>query len=353
MSVDPAFLAKISLFAPLDDDERAVLAQAMVDRQVKPGEVLFRAGEPGDSMFIVVEGGIELSVKDKAGQKIVLHTPTAGEFFGELSPARRWLAHRDRNRRRGELALRPRSRGHPAAVQEASRSRPRHARRDGPDDAQGNALLQARVSRNVNEAAESKLSLLDRIADVIAAFSGSMAFLILNGVWFVVWIGWNVVPMPWFEPFDPFPFGLLTMIVSLEAIFLSCFVLISQDRQSAKDRVRSHRIRGQYQGRARGRAPPREDRPHPRGDARPIHADRESAGRRAAPQARHQRRNHEGRVEGTDDAALRRLTTCCQSTNSGNFERPPVPPNRFKQIKHFITPSATYIGVWLRLHGCP
>src|SRR5438045_8771839 len=49
----------------------------------------------------------------------------------------------------------------------------------------------------------------------------------------------NVVPMPWFDPFDPFPFGLLTMIVSLEAIFVSCFVLISQDRQSAKDRVRS------------------------------------------------------------------------------------------------------------------
>src|SRR5215475_3650083 len=89
-----------------------------------------------------------------------------------------------------------------------------------------NALLQARVSRNVNEAAESKL--LDRIADVIAAFSGSMAFLILNGVWFVAWTAMNVVPMPWFEPFDPFPFGLLTMIVSLEAIFLSCFVLISQ-----------------------------------------------------------------------------------------------------------------------------
>jgi CRP/FNR family transcriptional regulator, cyclic AMP receptor protein len=85
MSVDPAFLAKISLFAPLDDDERAVLAQAMVDRQVKPGEVLLRAGEPGDSMFIVVEGGIELSVKDKAVQKIVLHTSTAGEFFDERS----------------------------------------------------------------------------------------------------------------------------------------------------------------------------------------------------------------------------------------------------------------------------
>src|SRR5262249_31220603 len=85
MSVDPAVLAPISLFAPLDDHQRAGLAQAMCDRQVRPGEVLFRAGEPGDSMFIVVEGGIELSVKDKAGQKIVLHTPTVGEFFGELS----------------------------------------------------------------------------------------------------------------------------------------------------------------------------------------------------------------------------------------------------------------------------
>lgn len=237
MSVDPAFLAKISLFAPLDDDERAVLAQAMVDRQVKPGEVLFRAGEPGDSMFIVVEGGIELSVKDKAGQKIVLHTPTAGEFFGELS------------------LLDGGSRTATATAAEASslyvldredmlqlfKKRP-EAGLDmlgamGRMTRKANALLQARVSRNVNEAAESKLSLLDRIADVIAAFSGSMAFLILNGVWFVVWIAMNVVPMPW--PFDPFPFGLLTMIVSLEAIFLSCFVLISQARQSAKDRVRS------------------------------------------------------------------------------------------------------------------
>jgi CRP/FNR family transcriptional regulator, cyclic AMP receptor protein len=119
-----------------------------------------------------------------------------------------------------------------------------------------NALLQARVSRNVNEAAESKLSLLDRIADVIAAFSGSMAFLILNGVWFVVWIAMNVVPMPW--PFDPFPFGLPTMIVSLEAIFLSCFVLISQARQSAKDGMRAAHPR---QGGRRARAMPTGDAP--------------------------------------------------------------------------------------------
>jgi uncharacterized membrane protein len=65
-----------------------------------------------------------------------------------------------------------------------------------------------------------------------------MPFLILNAAWFIIWIGLNVLPLG-FQPFDPFPFGLLTMIVSLEAIFLSCFVLVSQNRQAEKDRVRS------------------------------------------------------------------------------------------------------------------
>ena len=99
-------------------------------------------------------------------------------------------------------------------------------------------LLRTRVSRNVNEEFEEKLSTLQRIADWIAWFSGSMQFLIINGLWFVIWIAANTVPDK-DSQFDPFPFGLLTMIVSLEAIFLSCFVLISQNRQAAKDKVRS------------------------------------------------------------------------------------------------------------------
>src|SRR5262249_25618217 len=82
-------------------------------------------------------------------------------------------------------------------------------------------------------------TILQRIADAIAAFSGSMPFLIGNATWFLLWILWNTILPATALHFDPYPFGLLTMIVSLEAIFLSCFVLISQDRQAAKDRVRS------------------------------------------------------------------------------------------------------------------
>jgi uncharacterized membrane protein len=98
-------------------------------------------------------------------------------------------------------------------------------------------LLRTRVSRNVNEEMEVHSTLLQRIADWIAWFSGSMPFLMINGGWFIVWIIINTLAVG--IAFDPYPFGLLTMIVSLEAIFLSCFVLISQNRQAEKDRVRS------------------------------------------------------------------------------------------------------------------
>src|SRR5205085_11348593 len=100
------------------------------------------------------------------------------------------------------------------------------------------SLLITRVSRNVNTEVEEELTPLLRVADWISWFSGSMPFLLLNAIWFTVWIAMNTLPLG-IPQFDPYPFGLLTMIVSLEAIFLSCFVLISQNRQTEKDRVRS------------------------------------------------------------------------------------------------------------------
>ena len=77
--------------------------------------------------------------------------------------------------------------------------------------------------------------LQDRVADQITAFSGSMGFVYLHVFWFTLWIVGNVY---WWR-FDPFPFGLLTLIVSLEAIFLSTFVLLSQNRESARSDMRA------------------------------------------------------------------------------------------------------------------
>jgi uncharacterized membrane protein len=98
-------------------------------------------------------------------------------------------------------------------------------------------MLRRRVARNINDEMQIRSTAMEKIADLIAEFSGSITFLFLNALAFLIWIVWNSVP---FLPhFDPYPFGFLTMVMSVEAIFLSIFVLISQNRQTAKDRLRA------------------------------------------------------------------------------------------------------------------
>ena len=238
MPCDPGFLANITMFELLDEGDRVALANVVDEVKVPAGQTLFQAGDPGDSLFIVRDGKIELFIKDTAGQKIVLHTAQSGDMFGELamldSGARSAtaLALTDAELLvldRDDLVLlfqrKPESALHMLA---SLTSLTRKA----------DELLRTRVSRNVNEEMEVHSTPLQKIADWIAWFSGSMAFLMLNGAWFVIWIALNTLLLGG-RAFDPFPFGLLTMIVSLEAIFLSCFVLVSQNRQAEKDRVRA------------------------------------------------------------------------------------------------------------------
>jgi uncharacterized membrane protein len=105
------------------------------------------------------------------------------------------------------------------------------------DNAEDNPALSKVVERNIRTIIQLRLqaararSMQDRIADAITAFSGRMAFVYVHVVWFGVWILLNTGRIG-VRPFDPFPYGLLTMVVSLEAIFLATFVLISQNRLS-------------------------------------------------------------------------------------------------------------------------
>lgn len=238
MPCDSLLLKGISIFELLHDEDRDELAKVVDVTTVKAQETLFEAGEPGESMFIVSSGSIELFIKDTAGQRIVLTIAEEGEIFGELSMldsgprTATALALTDSELLvldREDLLLLFQKRPDAGLHMLAAMSRMTR---------QADELLRTRVARNVNEEVTAPTSLLERIADVIAWFSGSMPFLILNAAWFIIWISLNVLPLG-IQPFDPFPFGLLTMIVSLEAIFLSCFVLVSQNRQAEKDRVRS------------------------------------------------------------------------------------------------------------------
>src|SRR5690606_25675132 len=95
--------------------------------------------------------------------------------------------------------------------------------------------LRRLTARNANEAIETHQSKVERATDLVAEWFGSLTFLALHSVIFLVWIGWNEL----IYPFDPYPYGLLTMSVSLEAILLSLMVLLTQNRQAARDRIRS------------------------------------------------------------------------------------------------------------------
>jgi CRP/FNR family cyclic AMP-dependent transcriptional regulator len=238
MPCDPNFLAGIKMFELLNEDDRVALGNVIDELKLPEGHTLFQAGDPGDSLFIVQSGEIELFIKDTAGQKIVLTNAQNGDMFGELAMldtgprtatavalAETDVLVLDRDdlvllfQRKPEAALHML-----AALSGLTRK--------------ADELLRTRVSRNLNEEMETKVSFLQRIADWLAWFSGSMPFLISHTIWFLIWISLNTIILGE-KAFDPFPFGLLTMIVSLEAIFLACFVLISQNRQAEKDKVRA------------------------------------------------------------------------------------------------------------------
>jgi len=235
MAADAGLLADLPLFAALGPEELALLSEAVDLRELQPGESMFKAGDPGEALYIVASGEIEISVVDRAGQKIVLTGRHRGDVFGEL-------AMLDAGPRTATaMALVP------TELLELDRSdllllvtkKPEAALHllgaMGAMTRKADLLLRTRVARNVQDEIEDQRSFLEKLTDWIARFSGSMTFLLLNASWFALWIYLNVSGK---ASFDPYPFGFLTMVVSLEAIILSILVLLAQNRQAAKDHIR-------------------------------------------------------------------------------------------------------------------
>ena len=231
-------LAEVPLFAELDDHDRAVLAERVDLVPLIAGETLFEYGDPGDWMGIVKSGEVEIHVRTKTGEKVFLELAHAGDFFGEISlldvGARTASATVITS---GEMIVVDRG-----DLDELLRLRPVAALNlltaTGKRLRKTSAVLRNTAARNVNDQVEDRANVVLRMADWVANFSGSITFLILHIVIFTAWIVLNVGIFP-FPNFDGYPFGLLTMAVSLEAIILSTLLLFSSNRQTARDRVRS------------------------------------------------------------------------------------------------------------------
>ncbi len=235
MAADAALLADLPLFSALAPEELALLAQVVDVRNLEPGQDLFKAGDPGEALFIVASGEVEISVVDRAGQKIVLTGRHRGDVFGELAMLDEGtrtatatalieteLLELDRSDLLLLVTQKPEAALHLLGAM-------------GAMTRKADLLLRTRVARNAQDEIEDQRSVLEKFTDWIADFSGSMTFLLLNAGWFALWIYLNVSGK---AGFDPYPFGFLTMVVSLEAIILSILVLLAQNRQAAKDHIR-------------------------------------------------------------------------------------------------------------------
>lgn len=237
MSVDPALLKEVSIFQLLDDDELAELAPQLDEKSYVAGQVIFKAGEPGGEMHLVLSGQVEVFLHDEDGQRVVLAEFGPGEIFGELSlldgdprsaAAEALSVTKTCVIDRGDLLALFVKRPH-AALDILSVLGRRLRNTD--------ELLRQRAARNPNAVIEERASIGDRIADLVARFGGSWKFINLFTGGLLFWIILNM----WFlfHPFDPAPFIGLNLILSMLAALQAPIIMMSQNRQDAKDRVRA------------------------------------------------------------------------------------------------------------------
>ncbi len=233
-------LRKIPLFGLLDNEEVSLLAEQLEQQHFWGGQMIFQQGDSGGKMYIVESGRVEIFIKDNNGDKVLLEEVKPGELFGELS----LLDNEPRSANARTLEdtlvfiidrhdLEMLFQKHHDAAFDILAMLSRRIR-------EADLLLRDRVvARNVNEEMGAPSGFGEKLSDFLTQVAGDIRFVYFNFSWFAIWIILNTSIIPGLEAFDPFPFGLLTMMVSLEAIFLSLFVLISQNRQTAREKVRN------------------------------------------------------------------------------------------------------------------
>ena len=230
-------IRSVTLFASLPDQEAEELVTLLQTRHVPAGTLLFRAGEQGDAMYLIQSGRVRIAVNDADGQQIVLAELAQGDFFGEMSlidgKQRSADAHVIED---AQLAVLSRENflryinTHPGVALEmlsAVFQRLRHTDR----------MLQQRVSRNVNEEQAKRMTLADRAADLLAEFGGSWKFIGVSLAIIAFWIFLNSYIL--IRGFDPMPYQMLNLTLAVIAGLQAPIIMMSQNRQGSKDRLRA------------------------------------------------------------------------------------------------------------------
>lgn len=237
MPCNPEVLRNVPLFALLDDEESAVLAGQVELKQFAPRQRIYRMGDAGGRAYILVSGTVTVTTVDEDGQEVEVDKPVSGEFFGFASMLE-GTPHQtsamaleesvcievDRNDISVLLQRKPLAGMDMLAVL-------------GKQFHAAQQLVRVRSMRNPNEVIEEEYSFGDRVADGVARFGGSWSFIITFGVLLIAYAWANVALGH--RAWDPYPFILLNLFLSMLAAVQAPVIMMSQNRQDMKDRLRS------------------------------------------------------------------------------------------------------------------
>jgi CRP/FNR family cyclic AMP-dependent transcriptional regulator len=237
MACDPQELRHVPLFALLDDEETAVLASQVEIRRFAPRQRIYKMGDPGKQAYVMVSGNVRVTTVDEDNQEVLVDEPGHGQFFGFASMLEQ-TPHQTDAMAMDETVCIEVDRDDIAALLE----RKPMAGMDmltvlGRQFHASQQLVRLRASRNANEMFEEESTFGDRIADTVARFGGSWTFIILFGVVLVIYTAINVALSN--KAWDPYPFILLNLFLSMLAAIQAPVIMMSQNRQDTKDRLRS------------------------------------------------------------------------------------------------------------------
>lgn len=239
MSFDPSILRDVPMFNLFDEDELRELCQHIEEKRFVAGQTIFRLGDPGGEMHVVLSGRVELFITDRDGSRALVGEVEAGEMFGELSlldseprsaSAVAVEATRvyciDRNDLSQLFTKKPQ------AALDIMATLSRRLR-------QADLMLAEHMARNANTVIEEKATLGDRVADGVARIGGSWSFINVFTVVLLAWMALNTWHLFGVPAFDPPPFIGLNLVLSTVAALQAPIIMMSQNRQDAKDRVRA------------------------------------------------------------------------------------------------------------------
>jgi CRP/FNR family transcriptional regulator, cyclic AMP receptor protein len=236
MACDPIELRHVQLFALLDDEEVAVLAGQVELRRFAARQRIYKIGDPGGQAYVMLSGSVDVTTLDEDHQEVLVDSPGHGEVFGFASMLEQ-TTHQtnamaltettclevDRNDITVLLQRKPMAGMDMLTVM----ARQLHAHQQ---------LVRNRATRNVNEIIDEEMTFGNRVADEVAKFGGSWTFIILFGVVLMIYAGTNIVLKG--RAWDPYPFILLNLFLSMLAAIQAPVIMMSQNRQDTKDRLR-------------------------------------------------------------------------------------------------------------------